>query len=84
MMGGGCTRTLRQLFKFTTKRVVNFQFLGYFSCYIAVVCSPGMPIGFLKKDDVRIRSCKEFGNGFQFRTASYVPTHHPKCGRSLG
>ena len=83
MMGGSCTRTLRQFFKFTTKRVVNFQFLGYFSCYIVVVCSPGMPIGFLKKDDVRIRRRKKFDNGFQFRTASYVPTHDPKRARSL-
>ncbi len=83
-MGGGCTRTLRQFLKFTTKRVVNFQFLGYFSCYNAVVCSPGMPIGFLK-DDVGICSCcKEFDYGIQLRTASYVPTHDPKCGRSLG
>ena len=64
MMGGSCMRTLRQFLKFTTKRVVNFQFLSYFSCYIAVVCSPGMPIGFLKKDDVRIRRCKEFDNCF--------------------
>lgn len=83
MVGGSCMRTLRQFLEFTTKCVMNFQFLGYFPSDIAVVCSPGMPIGFLKKDDVRICSCKEVDNCVQLRTASDVPTHDPKCGRSL-
>ena len=83
MVGRSCTRTLRQFFKFTTERIMHFQSLGNFLCDIAVVCSPGMLIGFLKKDDVRIRSCQEFDNGFQFRTASYVPAHDAKRGRTF-
>ena len=78
------TRALRQFLEFTTKDVMYFQLLGDFPCDIEVICSPGMPICLLKKDDVRTCSCKEFDNRIQFRTARYVPTHDPKCGRSLG
>ena len=79
MIRRGRARTLRQFFEFATKHVIDFKSVGNFPCDISVVCSARMPVGFLKKDNVRIRTGKEFDNAGQLRTASYVPTHDAKC-----
>ena len=71
MVGGSPAGTLRQFFEFTTEGIMHLQLLRDFPCDIAVPCSPGMFIDFLKQNDVRIYTRKKFDNGFQFRTASY-------------
>jgi hypothetical protein len=65
MVGRRGPSSFCQFFKFATEDIIHFQLLSDFLCDIQKVCSPGVPIDFLEKNNVSICGGKEFDNGVQ-------------------